>query len=297
MRCVPINGVNHVFIEDIAAYYGMGYHATPKQVQLRSRFSRISFVPDRRESVVNSIKVNLSYAPQFCDGEAVLSEFDFRLLLDPIMRPAALPRKNLHRIFIDPGHGGRDHGASGRKYREKDVTLQIARRLRGALRRRGYTVALTRTRDQMIELSSRAAMAEKWKADIFVSLHANSAAASRVKGIETFLLTPKGTASTYGNEVQKTSSKGNNCDKLNARLAYEIQKELVNTTQSADRGIKHANFVVLRLAPCAAVLVEIGFLSNADEEKLLGSSAYQEKIATAIENGILKYHRSLVNKE
>ena len=296
VRCVSVKGTNHVFLDDVARYYGMTLERGPKQTVLRSRYSRLLFTRNRRESVLNNVKVNLSFAPTTWKNQPLLSEPDFRLLLDPILRPRALPKAQLRRIMLDPGHGGGDNGASGKKRREKNVTLSIAQRLAKALQKHGYVVAMTRERDTTVGLSQRAAAAKRGRADILVSIHANFVGTRSVKGVETFLLSPRGTASTYGTKPSAAACTGNRFDKQNARLAYEIQKGTVAAVKAVDRGVKHARFLVLKDAPCAAVLIETGFLSNLEEERLLGSPSHQAKLVAGMVNGIRRYHDSLANK-
>jgi len=297
IRSVVVRGATHLFLRDVSRYYGMTFSPGATQVVLSSRYSKLVFFIDKRESVINGVKTHLSLAPARWEAEAVLSETDFRLLLDPILRAKALPQTAVRRIVLDPGHGGRDHGAAGKRYREKDLALQVARRLADELQRREYVVKLTRTKDKGLPLEERPKLAKGWDADLFISLHANYAKAWRVKGIETFLITPEGTPSTYGKRARNGACSGNRFDKRNAKLAYEVQKGLTTSTGGRDRGVKHAQFLVLRDAPCPAVLLEMGFLSNAAEEKLLGTAAYQDKLVKGLVEGILRYHQSLVRKD
>ncbi len=295
IRSAIIAGTNYVYLNDIARYYGMNYLPASKAAQLRSQYSNLYFAVDKRQAKVNDVVTHLSMAPTSLGSELLLSEIDFRLLLDPIMRSRALPKCNPRRILIDPGHGGRDRGTKGRHVIEKDLVLEIAQRLVKVLRSEGYFAGLTRSDDRALSLQQRPVYAAEWRADLFVSLHANYAANAQVKGLETFLLSPANTASTYSNTVDKKTSTGNRFDKLNARLAYDIQKNMVTATGAVDRGIKHARFLVLRDAPCAAVLVEVGFLSNYQEEKQLNSSSYQKKIVRGIADGIIQFQRRCVS--
>lgn len=294
VRCVSVSGQTHVFLSDVARYYGMKCHPGQKEVRLTSKYSDLRFTIDRRECVLNNVKVHLSFAPCLWNKNPIISETDFRLLIDPVLRAKCLPKSTVRRIMIDPGHGGRDHGATGRKYREKDITYRVSRALAEALRKQGYTVSMTRGGDSTLSLDHRPRLARSWRADLFISVHANYVATKSVSGTEIFLLTPKGTSSTYGGKPSRYSAPGNKFDKQNARAAYEVQKGMTATMKSRDRGIKHARFVVLRDAPCPAVLVEMGFLSNREEERLLGSSRYQQKIVEGLVQGIRRYHQSLL---
>ncbi|NOY79688.1 MAG: N-acetylmuramoyl-L-alanine amidase [Kiritimatiellaeota bacterium] len=290
IRTATQNGVRYVLLEDVARYYGLALRSGKADIRLKSRYSDIRFVVERRAARVNSVPVDLSYAPRRWKKAPLLSETDFRLLLDPILRGHALPRSTVRTIALDPGHGGKDTGAVGQNgIMEKDLVLQVALRLATRLRKAGFRVLLTRSSDKTVELGSRPALARTGKADLLVSLHMNSAKSRSVRGVETFFLTPAGTSSTYSRRHSKRKGSGNGFDRCNTRLAYEIQKNLVRVTGCEDRGIKHARFLVLRNAPCPAVLVEMGFVSNSRELKKLRTATYRERLAAGICYGIRAY--------
>ena len=293
IRTAQVNGIRYLLLRDIATYYAMTYEPGKKQARLRSRYSDLRFTTDRRESTLNKVRVHLSHAPGLWTTEHVLSEADFRLLLDPVLRSKALPRKTVRRICLDPGHGGADQGAKGKRHAEKTVTLQVVQRLARLLRARGYHVYLTRTGDTTVSLGRRPSSARACRADLFLSIHANSTRSSTVRGVETFLLPPVGTSSTYKSKPHRRRANGNRFDRENARLAYEVQKGLIAGIGGVDRGVKHASFLVLRDAPCPAALVEMGFLSHRTEENALGSGAHQEKIARSLETAVVAYHRAV----
>lgn len=172
------------------------------------------------------------------------------------------------RIVIDPGHGGSDPGAVGPNgLKEAHVNLAVALKLAKMLQKAGLEVKLTRTSDTSLELKPRCDMANAWKADYFISIHCNAAANAQAQGTETYCL--------------QLGGKGE-------ILAKAVQAELVAATGRANRGVKTANYYVLRKTKMPAVLVELAFISNAEEERLLGNPDYQEKCATAIARGIGK---------
>ncbi len=171
-------------------------------------------------------------------------------------------------IFLDAGHGGKDPGAVGLKAKEKDIVLSVAMQLGQALTARGFAVCYSRTNDVRILASERARAANKAKAAAFVSIHCNAAANKAATGTETF---------AYGK-----ASKG-------YQLACSIQKNIVKAVQLPDRGVKTANFAVLRETAMPAALVELGFLSNPIEEKFLLNSQWQQRAAAAIAEGIVQY--------
>ena len=292
MHSATVSGRNYVSLRDVAAFFGMEYRCSRGKASLRSAKTGAVITVDEREAQVNRVTMHLSFAPVLHGAEPFITESDFRLVLDPVLRPLALPKVNPVRIMIDPGHGGGDQGTSGKMFREKQINLQIARRLQTELRRYGYTVGLTRTGDTELGLTQRSAIAKAFKADLFISVHANSTANRKIRGVETFVFNPQGTPSTYGSSVSKSAVGANRFDRLNVRLAYELHKALTAATGYADRGVKHAKFMVLREAPCPAVLVEVGFMSNPTEEQQLGTLAFQEKIVRGLAAGVLGYHWS-----
>ena len=293
MRSVSINGTRRVFLRDVAAFYRMGFQRADEQVVLASREARLEFWIDKRVALVNGVKVHLSWALGVWQDHVVVSEVDFRSLIDPLLQAPARAPVSARRIMLDPGHGGGDQGTRGVAALEKDITLALAQRLARQLRRYGYEVKLTRTDDVTVLKPERTQRAADWRADLFVSLHANFAETRQVSGVETFMLSPVGTPSTYEKTAVAAKGAGNRYDLLNARLAYEIQRCLVACTRSVDRGVKHARFAVLRQAPCPAVLVECGFLSNAAEEQRLMDTAYQSKLVAGFVYALRRFQRSV----
>ncbi len=173
-------------------------------------------------------------------------------------------------IVIDPGHGGNDPGAIGYSgTHEKVQALRASYMLLRELEKEGFKVYLTRSNDQYINLYERANLANEIGADLFISMHLNAHTKTSVKGVEVLY-------SPY-------SSKGSS-------LATSIQTQLVRTLGAINRGIvPRPNLIVLRETKMPAALVEIGFLSNPDEEKLLLKDSYLNQAATAIKNGIINF--------
>lgn len=183
-------------------------------------------------------------------------------------------------IVIDPGHGGSDPGAVGPNgLWEKDVTLAVSKKLAAYLCDIA-DIHLTRWTDKELgldvnsDLAARANLANSLKADLFISVHCNSAADPSAHGVETYALAP-------GGEGEK--------------IARLVQASLVDVTNLADRGVKFANFCVLRKTNMPAVLVELAFISNPYQEKLLANPEFQNASAWAIALGVKKYYR--VNTE
>ncbi len=298
MQYARINGKRYVSLRDLASYYGLNYRQpSAERASLRSRWSELHFEANKKRAVLNDVVFHLCWAPADSTDGLMISRSDWHLSLAPLLRPAALRQKTVRRIVIDPGHGGKDSGATRQPYKEKQIVLEIALKTAKLLQRHRYQVALTRTADRFVPLQQRAARANRWKADLFISIHANAASDNSVAGVETFSLAPQGTPSTYDTDPRNRNYNGNGFNRENTRLAYLIQKHVIKNTRAHDRGVKHARFSVLRSVKSPAVLLETGFLSNNAEAKSLSRPSYQRKLARAIAAGVIHYHRSLNHKE
>jgi N-acetylmuramoyl-L-alanine amidase len=228
-----------------------------------------------------------------------------------ISRPAA---QSVRTIVIDPGHGGLESGAKGKfGTLEKDVTLAIGLKLKAVIEKNlAYHVELTRDKDMDVALDDRAAMANNHKADLFISLHANSSRRRNAQGSETFFLSLNAT----DEESRRLAYLENNSTqfekpiderdkdqitmilwdmaqsaylKQSQRLAEIIQEELNSLLGTANRGVKQARFKVLEGVACPAVLVEVAFISNPEEERNLVKSEFQDSVVQAIYRGVVTY--------
>jgi N-acetylmuramoyl-L-alanine amidase len=220
-------------------------------------------------------------------------------------------------IVVDAGHGGTETGAIGPGgLQEKDATLAIARRLSASLTRvLSARVLLTRDSDSLISLDDRTALANHEKADLFLSIHANSSRATGARGSETYYLSLEASdklAQEVANQENQTpapapaepgtpASRDPSIDfilwdlaqtahlKESSALADTIQEELNALSGTQNRGIKQAPFRVLVGATMPAVLVETAFISNADEEKKLANPVFQQSVADALAKAISRF--------
>jgi N-acetylmuramoyl-L-alanine amidase len=217
-------------------------------------------------------------------------------------------------IVIDPGHGGKDSGATGRSKRyEKTSVLKVGSKLYNILKSRGYTVYMTRTKDKYRSLRYRTKYANKKKAHLFISIHANAVPnrkKDKVFGIETYYLSPARSerAKRVAAKENKADMKAMNYSSKNTllmtqnrakitasnKLALDIQNNILHKLKKhykhiKDNGVRKGPFWILIGAQMPSVLVEIGYISHPRESKRLYSPYYQKNLAIGIANGIDSY--------
>ena len=295
---LDIGGIEYISVAQFARISGMKYKTVEraKQMVVFDKYQTSSFKTHSRVARVNGYFINLGH-PVAADkfGMLYLSKRDAYRNLFPVLFPYSL--KNARRPFhivIDAGHGGKDNGAVNKRYgvKEKTVNLDIALRLGAILKARGFKVSYTRVKDVFIELEHRPVVANKLRADLFISVHSNSAANNSVGGIETYALTPVLLPSSSSDKLRKSDTvayPGNGVDGWSQLLSHSIQRALVDYAKASDRGARRARFAVLRTANMPACLVEVGYLSNSAECLKLAKADYRQKIAEAIAGGIAAY--------
>lgn len=227
--------------------------------------------------------------------------------------PASVKNRVVHRIVIDPGHGGKDPGAVGvHGAEEKTLNLLMAQELADALREKhDFEVLLTRMDDTFVPLSDRALLANRHNADLFISIHCNASLSSKLNGFEVYFLSEKASDShadavarlenavlaLEGKEVPSTSQvqamlrslvKNANINDASA-LGSLVDRHVGERLSASSLGVKQAAFHVLRGAEMPAILIETGFLSNAKEERRLLDSAYRRQLISGIIAAILAY--------
>ena len=225
-------------------------------------------------------------------------------------------------IVIDPGHGGKDSGALGKKAQEKDIVLSVAKLLRDELKKAGFNVKLTRDKDVFIELGQRANLANQWDGDLFISLHCNAVDATPerkklVRGYHIYVLrAPESeedkaiarrenkVATLYGEKNAKEELSPLEWFKLEARLekykqnSYMFTEELLKANEGYKirkqaGGVGGAGFMVLVGALMPAVLYEIGFISNLEDEAYMMTHAGQKDIAERIAKAVSNYKNAV----
>jgi len=270
----------------------------------------------------NDLKIQLT-APDVV-GDAYRLENPFRVVIDlrkaaaapaqgmpalPPSRPIEAP--GIHTIVIDPGHGGKDVGALGPAgTQEKDATLTLCRKLATSLAAKtGARVVLTREDDSVVSLDQRTAIANQYKADLFLSVHMNAAVVKGARGSETYFLSLEASdelakkAAETENASSKTTPNASSSDlKLilwdlaqqtylneSSKFATDVQEEMNAIAGIQNRGVKQAPFKVLVGATMPAALVEVAFISNPDEEAKLKDDAFLATVVDALTKAVVRY--------
>lgn len=174
-------------------------------------------------------------------------------------------------IVVDPGHGGTDPGAIGNGLYEKDMVLDIGKRLQSKLEAVGANIVMTRSTNTYVTLADRVKAANEIGANAFISIHNNAAASSSASGTE-----------TYWNDIHAGQE--------SKELATEIQKELIRQLGTRDRGVKEADYRVIKDTTMVSVLIEVAFITNSSDASKLADPAFRDKSAQAIYQGLLNYY-------
>jgi len=236
-----------------------------------------------------------------------ISKLDVVKILGPLYRPAdhatLLPAQAPKLLVIDPGHGGIDPGTQNEKLKlnEKTFTLDVAQRLEKLLKPRGWQVVLVRekdtelSKDKKADLLMRSEFANRRKADLYLSIHFNSAGPA-VSGIETYSLAPQHMLSAGAlapDEMTKVAYPGNKLDYANLLFGESLHRALLAGLKSSDRGYKHARQAVLRMLDCPGALVECAYLSNDAEARRVATPEFRQAIAEALADGVQNYAAAL----
>ena len=181
-----------------------------------------------------------------------------------VLATAPVHALTFSRVIIDAGHGGADGGAVWSGLIERNLTLDVAKRLESILQSRGLQTAMTRRSNSTVSLDSRARTANRYSSAVFVSIHFNASRDRSINGIETFYRSSRGRV-----------------------LASAVQRSLDRRVTGKNRGIKYRDYSVLRCTEMPAILIECGFISNRSEAVRCGSAAHRQKLAEAIASGII----------
>ena len=273
--------------------------------------------------LVNDSVVHLNYPVDIYQGTIVVPRQFKEEIFDLLFKQATTGHRRLGtgkikltKVVIDAGHGGNDPGAMGRSgLREKDVNLDIARKLSDFLRAEGVATVLTRSSDRFIPLSTRVSIANKSGADLFICVHSNANRSRSLSGLEVYYVAPSVsdakraalTARSAALNLRNATFANNSGDLktiiwdmiyANSRAeSMELSRSICKVMDSAIDanilGVKNARFQVLKGIRMPGVLIEVGFVSNPNEERLLRTSAYRQKLAEGIVDALRDYSQDM----
>lgn len=328
-------------VENIATYSigGVTYYPLVTLCDLRGvslqydPFTRVAHLSkDRQHSslrvgdalvLVNDKVLHLNYPIDIYQGTIAVPKQFKEQVFDLLFKPTGIVHRRLggskiklNKVVIDSGHGGNDPGAIGKNgLKEKDVNLDIAKRLSALLRAEGVQTVLTRSTDMFIPLSTRVSLANRSGADLFISIHSNAARSRALSGFEVYYVAPSVSDSKRAALTARSSSlnlkdavfsSGSGDLKVivwdmiyaNSRaesieLSRSLCKVMDASIDAKILGVKNARFAVLKGITMPGILIEVGFVSNLNEERLLKTGAYREKLAEGILEGVRDYSQDI----
>ena len=271
----------------------MKWNKRDGEIDVSGPSARLNFTIDSRRAEIYGVSIWLCLPVVNRNGVPLISLADVRSTLEPVLSPRK-SEDRVHTVCLDPGHGGKDGGKAQGLHYEKKYTLLLAQETAGLLKEQGFKVVMTRSNDDAVELSDRPQLASRHGADVFVSLHYN-ASEPNLHGVEVFCLAPPDMNSSDegGGTSTHPAETGNAQDDRNVLLAYQMQKSITRSLPLEDLGLKRSHFEVLRLARIPAILIEGGFLSNADDAKKIYDAAIRKRMARAIVDGLLAYKKAV----
>ena len=206
---------------------------------------------------------------------------------EPVSRPL---------VILDPGHGGKDGGTVSGEVLEKNLNLLLVKKIANELKRYQISVVTTRSVDEMVGLSDRALIANKYPNAIFVSIHHNAATLNSVNGIETYYSNKKPKSLKIEQmrllKIKEGEAFVDNRSKMLAKL---LHSSVCQVTDAADRGVRDRSLAMTRWVSCPSVLIECGFLTNPEEKLDLLSESYRDALSRGVTDGILKYFSEVNN--
>jgi len=318
-----ISGVTYVSLVSLCESENIAYEydTFTQTAHLTKGAHKINLMVGQKLVLVDDMPQYLKYPVDIYQGTIVLPYKFKEQILDSLFkeryakRNVALPLSKIKKIVIDAGHGGKDPGTIGKSgLREKDVNLDIAKRLSKLLRADGFDIVMTRSTDNFISLERRVTIANNSKVDLFVSIHSNANRVRSLNGLEVYYISSNINDSKRALYCAQNSAlnfdkscfayspslnlKATLWDMVNTsnraesvRLARDVCSVIDGSLNTKVIGIKGAPFYVLKGTHMPAILIETGFLSNAREERLMKNAYYRQQIAESIEQGIQRYVR------
>jgi len=315
-----VNGVRYVSLKSFCDLKGISweYNTFAQKINLVKDEHKIDLMVGDSLALIDGKSVHLKYPVDIYQG-AVVIPYKFKEQLDNVLFAGVSARQKsraafykIKRIVLDAGHGGNDPGAIGRTgLREKDINLDIVKRLAKLLRADGVDVVMTRSSDRFISLQGRVDIANKSGADLFLSVHSNANRVRSLNGFEVYYVSPSVDDTKRALNAAKeerldfdsscfdhaslnlkatlwdmiyTHSRAQSI-KLARSICYTIDRDL----DTKILGVKAARYYVLKGVRMPAILIEIGFVSNASEERMLKNNFYRQQIAEGILDGLHNY--------
>lgn len=294
------NKKKYVPIDNVRTFYKFqNIKQSGRTITLSSRLevqrnTRMAFTLGGKTCRVNRMKFILCYPIIQVKGKPHISVLDIHKIVHPILKPSFSSRRPLTTVILDPGHGGKDSGATSNLGKEAHYALNVARTVKRLLEAKGFRVVMTRNDDRYLTLSQRVAIANRYQNAVFVSIHFNSSNNRSAHGLETFTLSPKGIPH-YGRGLRNSDFQirtGNHQDAANIILATAVHGrclELLKPYNTIDRGIKRARYNVLTNISHPALLIEGGFLTHPAEGRRVHTARYRNILANCIASGIVRY--------
>ena len=290
-----IDGRDYVSIGGIKRFYNFDkVTRLGDSVVLQNAKVQMSLKVGGNECLMNDVKFIFSHPIATVGEKVYVSRVDFSKLIDPVLRPTFIQNAgDFNTVVLDPGHGGKDPGATNPFGTEANYNVNVADRVKNQLESKGFKVVMTRDSNLYLSLQQRVDFANSVKGNaIYVSIHFNSGN-STARGIETFTLSPPGIPNYEHvfKEADLTSRAGNEHDSANIALATSVHGSILRRLgqNTLDRGIKRARFSVLSGVRHPAILLEGGFMSHPNEARLIENPSYQAAIANGIVDAIGKY--------
>ena len=297
-----IDGRDYVSVDSLKRFYNFTkLSRAGASVVLENPKVKMQLKVGSNECLMNNVKFVFSHNIETQGEKVFVSRVDLAKLIDPVLRPNFIPNAgDFTTVILDPGHGGKDPGATNPLGTEAKYNIKVASMIKKKLEEKHFKVVMTRSSDVYQSLQERVDFANTVKESaVYVSIHFNSGGSS-ARGIETFTLSPPG-VSHYGSDLKASDNvtrTGNEHDSANIALATAVHGTILRSLgkNTLDRGIKRARFSVLSGVRHPAILLEGGFMSHPYEARLIENEDYQNAIANGVVEAISKYRIAVGRK-
>lgn len=290
-----IEGREYVSVESIKRFYNFTkLTRSGASVVMENAKVEMKLKVGGNECLMNNVKFVFSHQIATVGEKIYVSRIDLAKLIDPVLRPNFIKNAGDFRtVILDPGHGGKDPGATNPYGTEANYNIRLAGLVKKQLEAKGFKVLMTRDSNIFLSLQERVEFANAVKESaIYVSIHFNSGGSS-ARGVETFTLSPPGVPHYDANfkTADLQTRAGNEHDSANIALATSVHGSILRRLgkNTLDRGIKRARFSVLSGVRHPAILLEGGFMSHPYEARLIENDAYQTALANGVVDAVSKY--------